>query len=77
MRCNETGSSTNDKNAQFNLSHNQTCLVEKENMFGCDIADFQTYDSDKVHIDNIDEIEEIIEAKKDCTPCQWGKRFGD
>ena len=38
-------------------------------MFGCDIADFQTYDSDKVHIDNIDEIEEIIEAKKDCTPC--------
>ncbi|WZZ76557.1 hypothetical protein YC2023_087927 [Brassica napus] len=39
-------------------------------MFGCDIADFQTYDSDKVHIDNIDEIEEIIEAKKDCTPSE-------
>lgn len=48
-------SSTNDRDA---LSRNQTCL------WLC-IADFKTYDSEEIPIDDIDDLEEIAEAKGD------------
>lgn len=46
---------TNDRDA---LSRNQTCL------WLC-IADFKTYDSEEIPIDDIDDLEEIAEAKGD------------